>query len=285
MKNKHKAILFMAIAGLCYASAGAIVKYIGEIPVFEKLFFRTVFGFLFIATYAIKNKVSVKGINRIGLVGRSVTGFTAAALYYLALGNIPLADTVTLTNLYPFVVILGSALFLKEKLKNFHAIALSFSVLGAVLIQRPGFAAFNPFYLVALLSAAFMGITYVILKHVGKTDSPEVLVLYYSGISTLGCIPFMLMGHFVIPNLIQLVSLVSLGLIGTVYQWFVSAAYKYAPAGEVSIYSYSSILFSSVIGMLFWSEIPGISTIAGMFSIVAGAYVVFRKEKSPNEIQ
>lgn len=279
MKNKYKAILFMAIAGLCYATVGAIIKYIGEIPVFEKLFFRTAFGFFFIAAFAVKNKISVKGVNRVGLIGRSITGFTAAALYYLALGNVPLADAVTLTNLYPFVVILGSALFLREKLKSFHAIALSFSILGAVLIQRPGFAAFNPFYLVALLSAVFMGITYVILKHVGETDSPEVLVLYYSGISTLGCIPFMLAGHFVIPNAIQLLSLVSLGLIGTVYQWFVSAAYKYAPAGEVSIYSYSSILFSSVIGISFFSEIPGIATVAGMLSIVGGAYVVFRKEK------
>lgn len=283
MHNRKKAALFMVIAALCYATLAAIVKSIEGIPTFEKLFFRTAFGFLFMLAFAWKRRIPLRGVNRVGLVSRGISGFVAALTYYIALAKIPLADTVALTNLYPFIVILLSALFLRERLKWFHGLAFGLSVLGGLLILRPGFSDWNVYSVIALLSAVFTGMNYVILKHVRETDSAEVLVLYYSGISALGCIPFMFMGYFTLPDPFQLMQLVSLGLVGTMYQWFVSAAYKYAPAGEVSIYSYFSIVFSSIMGILLWSEIPGFPAVAGMCLIFAGAYVVFRKEKQNTE--
>lgn len=279
MKDKQKAALFMIIAALCYAVIAAIVKSIEDIPVFEKLFFRNAFGLIFILGFTIKRKISIKGVNIIGLVSRGVTGFIAASFYYLALTNIHLADSVTISNLYPFFVVIFSAIFIKEKIRVYHIIALTASFLGAVLIIRPGFTDLNYYYIGALLSAAFMGITYTILKHVRETDSSEVIIIYFYSIAIMGCIPFMIFGHFTVPNLLQLVRLISLGLVGTLYQWFMTSAYKYAPAGEVSIYSYSSIVFSSLFGVIFWEEYPEVMTIIGMVSIIFGAYIIFKKDK------
>lgn len=76
-----------------------------------------------------------------------------------------------------------------------------------------------------------------------------------------------------------MLQLLGLGVAGTFYQWFVSKAYKYAPASQVSIYSYTSIIFSSLLGILFWEEYLVVTTIAGIVIIVIGAYLIYHKDR------
>lgn len=267
----------MFIAAFFYALMAAIVKSIDGIPLFEILFFRNAFGVGFIVLIILKQHIPFRGVNKIGLIGRGITGFIAVICYYLAITLTPLGETVTISNTYPFIVLILSALFLKEKIKKHHIIALILSIAGTLLIIRPGFSLFNGDYIFAILTSVFTAITYTILKHVRETDVAEVIVLYFAVISTLLCLPFMIFGQFVMPNAIQMVQLLGLGVAGTLYQWFVSTAYKYAPAGEISIYSYTSIIFSSLMGLI-WGEFPTFVTVLGMIVIVFGAFVIFRND-------
>lgn len=271
----------MVIAAFFYALMAAMVKSIDGIPVFEMLFFRTAFGSVFIIVLMLKRHISFKGVNKTGLFFRGLTGFIADAFYFISITKILLAETVTITNTYPFIVVLLSALFLREKIKRHHFIALILCFTGALLIIRPGFCVFNFDYIYAILTSIFIAITYTILKKVRETDPAEIVVLYFSVMTTLLSIPFMVFGQFVLPDAGQLAQLMALGVVGTVYQWFVSTAYKYAPASEISIYSYTSIVFSSVMGIVFWDEYPVLATIAGMTAIISGAFVIFKKDSRP----
>lgn len=279
MKDKNKAVLFMVLAAFLYAFMAAIVKSIEGIPLFETLLFRNIFGTLFIALIIIRQRILFKGVNKKGIFFRGITGFIAIAFYYLAITKTPLGETVTIANTYPFIVLILSAIFLREKIKRDHLIALGLSIIGILLIVRPGFADLNIGYLYAILTSVFTAITYTILKHLRQTDSAEVIVFYFSLIGTLLCIPFMAFGQFILPNAIQIVQLVGLGVAGTLYQWFISTAYKHAPAGEISIYSYSSVLFSSLMGILFWDEHLMLTTVIGMLAIIGGAFVIYNKDK------
>lgn len=268
----------MIIAALNYALVAAIVKTLHGMPVFEMIFFRNILGAIFIIIIMRRRKIPMKGVNRIGLVGRAIAGFVSVVFYYVAIAKTPIGETVTLSNTYPFLVLILSAIFLKEKIKKCHIIALILSFGGALLIIRPGFSAFSGDYIYAILCSVFLAITYTILKHVRETDSAEMPVLYYSVIATVLCIPFMIFGDFVMPQGRQLLLLIGLGLVGTIYQWFLSTAYQYAPAGEISIYSYSSIIFSALIGMAFWQEYPTITAVIGMLAIIYGAFIILKKE-------
>lgn len=268
----------MIIASLNYALVAAIVKTLHGMPVFEMIFFRNVLGAIFIIVIMLRRKIPMKGVNRIGLVGRAVAGFVSVVFYYVAIAKTPIGETVTLSNTYPFLVLILSAIFLKEKIKRCHIIALILSFCGALLIIRPGFSAVSGDYLYAILCSVFLAITYTILKHVRKTDSAEMPVLYYSVIATVLSIPFMIFGDFVMPQGRQLLLLIGLGIVGTIYQWFLSTAYQYAPAGEISIYSYSGIIFSALIGIAFWQEYPTITAIIGMLAIIYGAFIILKKE-------
>ena len=78
----------------------------------------------------------------------------------------------------------------------------------------------------------------------GKTDGMTV-IMHFSTFSAVCSIPFTL-GNFVVPNAKELMALVLIGLFGSLGQIALTYAYRLAPAGEVSIYNYSGILFSMV---------------------------------------
>lgn len=280
MKDTNKAALLMVIAAFVYALLSANVKWIQGIPVFEKMFFRTFFGLLMVSVIVWREKIPIKGNNHFSLIGRGVTGFISTFFYYMALTYAPMAEAVTLSNTYPFLLAILCWIFLGEKIRFFHLIALVLSFVGAVLIIRPGFAEINFYYIIAVLAAVFMAITYTFLRKARETENTQVIVLWYSAICALGCIPVMLFEKPVMPTLFQFCQLLSLGIIATIYQLLLSKAYKYAPATEISIYSYTTIVFSSILGFIVWAEVPAIFTVIGALLIISGAFVIFRCEKS-----
>ena len=278
MKDTNKAALLMVIAAFVYALLSANVKWIQGIPVFEKMFFRTFFGLVMVSVIVWREKIPIKGNNHFSLIGRGVTGFISTFFYYMALTYAPMAEAVTLSNTYPFLLAILCWIFLGEKIRSFHLIALVLSFVGAVLIIRPGFAEINFYYIIAVLAAVFMAITYTFLRKARETENTQVIVLWYSAICALGCIPVMLFEKPVMPTLFQFFQLLSLGIIATIYQLLLSKAYKYAPATEISIYSYTTIVFSSILGFIVWAEVPAIFTVIGALLIISGAFVIFRCE-------
>lgn len=285
MKDTNKAALLMVIAAFVYALLSANVKWIEGIPIFEKMFFRTFFGLIMVSVIVWREKIPIKGNKRFSLIGRGVSGFISTFFYYMALSYAPMAEAVTLSNTYPFLLAILCWIFLGEKIKSFHIVALSVSFIGAVLIIRPGFAEINFYYIIAVLAAVFMAVTYTFLRKARETEHSQVIVLWYSAICALGCIPVMLFEKPVMPTLFQFFQLLSLGIIATIYQLLLSKAYKYAPATEVSIYSYTTIVFSAILGFIVWSEVPAIFTVIGALLIILGAYIIFRCENKKNAPQ
>ncbi len=285
MKDTNKAALLMVIAAFVYALLSANVKWIQGIPIFEKMFFRTFFGLIMVSVIVWREKIPIRGNKRSSLIGRGVTGFISTFFYYMALTYAPMAEAVTLSNTYPFLLAILCWVFLGEKIRSFHLIALVLSFVGAVLIIRPGFAEINFYYIIAVLAAVFMAITYTFLRKARETEHTQVIVLWYSAICALGCIPVMLFEKPVMPTLFQFCQLLSLGIIATIYQLLLSKAYKYAPATEISIYSYTTIVFSSILGFIVWGEVPAIFTVFGALMIISGAFVIFRCENKKSALK
>ena len=278
MTDRRKGILMAIGAAFFYAMIAVSIKWIDGIPPLEKFFFRSVFGLVFICIFMARYRVSFKYVNQAMLILRGLTGLAGGLTYYLAVSKAPLAEVITLSNMFPFMVVILSAIFLKEKIKSYHIAAVAISFAGALLVIRPGFSGMNIYYIVAFSSAVFTAFSYTILKHLRTTDTSEIVVFYFSLIGVMGCVPIMLLGQFVMPTAYQFFQLSVLGLNATIYQWLVSSAYKHAPAGELSIYSYTTILFSSLMGILFWQEYLMPATVLGIICIFIGGYIIFRRE-------
>ncbi len=280
MENKSKGIVLILLSSLFFALMASTVKSLDHIPLVEKIFFRNILGF-FIAFYVVKKrKKPILGNNRKYLLLRSILGLTGVAFYFFALSIMPLADTVILNNLSPFFVLILSALFLGEKIKKFHVFALILAFVGAGFIIKPQFNMSIIPSLMALMSAFFAGSAYTVIRHLRLTDAPETIVLYFTFISCISVLPFMLMGQFVMPSLFEAVKLLALGGFATTAQFLMTNAYRYAPAGELSIYSYANIIFSTLLGFIIWSEIPDIFSIMGGLLILSAGFINYYWKES-----
>ncbi|MTI65284.1 MAG: DMT family transporter [Firmicutes bacterium] len=279
MEDRTKGIVLILFSAFFFALMAATVKSLARIPVAEKIFFRNIFG-LFIATYMIvKNKKPILGNNKKFLLLRGIFGMLGMSAYFYALGNMPLADTVILNKMSPFFVMVFSAIFLKEKIKKYQLLSLILAVFGAIFVIKPQFDVTIIPYIIALLSAIFAGSAYTTIRHLRHTDSSETIVFYFTFISTVSMIPFLFNGQFIIPSLKELLGLLALGTVATSAQFLMTNAYRFAPAGELAIYTYTNIVFSTIIGLLIWSEIPDILSIIGGLSIITAGFINYYSNK------
>jgi len=271
VNDNEKGIAYMLLSSLFFALMAGTVKFLGEIPLAEKIFFRNLVG-MFIAVYMIrKNGNSIKANNIKMVLFRSLFGVLSVAAYFYGISQLKMADAVILNKISPFFIIVLAAVFLKEEIGKPQMAALAFAVVGAVFVIKPRFDASIIPALVTLSSGIFAGTAHTILRYLRKSDSADTIVFYFCGFATLVTIPFMFFGDFVVPTVNEMLALFAVGVFGVVAQFFVTNAYRLAPAGEVSIYAYSNIIFSAVIGIFLFSEIPdGLSIFGGSVIILAG---------------
>ena len=73
----------------------------------------------------------------------------------------------------------------------------------------------------------------------------------------------------------QLLYLLAAGIFASLAQFALTLAYKYAPASEISVFDYSQILFSAILGILFLNEIPDLYSFMGYLLIICAYLGVF----------
>lgn len=284
MENRKKGITYILLSSLFFALMAATVKFLGDMPTAEKIFFRNLVGIFVAFSLVRKSGSSLFGKNKKLLILRSIFGLLGIAAYFYALANMKLSDAVILNKMSPFFVMIFAGLFLKEKITKKQLIALVTAVLGAILVIRPGFDSNLIPSLIALMSSVFAGIAYTVVRQLRKTDSAATVVFYFSLFSTVAMIPFMISGSFVIPTPVQALALLALGLFAAAAQMFMTNAYRHAEAGELSIYTYANIVFSSIFGLVLFQEIPDIFSVIGAVLIISAGYLNYRaKEKEVAE--
>ncbi|MDH8679766.1 DMT family transporter [Fusibacter bizertensis] len=270
---KQKGIIYILLSALFFSIMAASVKSVPDLPLSEKIFFRNFVGLVAVFFTVVRMKIPLKVHNPRLMLMRALLGLTGVGLYYAALELLPLADAVILNKLSPFFVMIFASFFLKEKIGKYQKLALVIGVLGALLVIKPTFDVSILPALLALLSAAFAGAAYTVIRKLTEYDQPTVIVFYFCLISSVVLVPFMVIEGFVVPNFKELLGLLSIGISALLAQLFMTNAYKYAPASELSVYTYVNIVFSALWGFLLWTEIPDFISIIGGLLIISAAFV------------
>lgn len=277
MSNKTKAVFSMLISALGFTLMSVTVKYLKDIPLFEKVFFRNLVS-LVIAFYLIKKSaVPIFGQKKsqLALFARAGFGLAGVILNFYAITHLTLADSTMLGKLSPIFVTIMACFFLKEKIDKEQIIGIFITFGGALLVIKPEFSLSIIPSLAGLLSAASAGIAYTLLRYLKDKESPDTIVFYFSVVSVVGTLPFVL-NDYIMPNSTQLMLLLATGLFASIGQFGITYAYKYSKATEVSIYNYSAIVFGIILGFIFFHEIPDMLSLLGGAIIIGVAYYTFR---------
>ena len=83
------------------------------------------------------------------------------------------------------------------------------------------------------------------------------------------------------PNFVQLVFAMSLGIMGSFGHFFMSQAAKNADVAVTSPFEYSSFIFVGIMGFLIFAEVPTYSIyLGGLIIISSGIFIAYRERKN-----
>ena len=173
-----------------------------------------------------------------------------------------------------------SYFILKEKIKPLQILCLILAFFGCLCIVKPGLANVSVFpALMGVFGGLCAGLAYTMVRKMGMQGvKGPVIVFYFSAFSTLIVIPW-IAAHFVMPTPKQILILIGAGLGAACGQFSITAAYKCAPAREISIYDYSQIIFAAILGFLFFGEIPDVLSFVGYIFIIGASLFMFLYNK------
>ena len=275
MTNKQKGILFILISASSFALMNLFVQLAGDINPIQKSFFRNLISFLFAASVLMKDRdFSYKKENLKFLILRSSLGTVGILCNYYALGHLLLSDASMLNKLSPFVVLICSYIFLKEKINGVQIASIIVAFIGSLFIIRPGFSltAMIP-ALIGLLGAIAAGGAYTTVRYLGlRGERGPFIVFFFSAFSCVVVLPYILLNYEPM-TLKQLCMLLLAGLAASGGQFGVTYAYKYAPAREISIYDYTQVIFAAVLGFIAFGQLPDALSFVG-YTIICGVSIL-----------
>ncbi|XXK32865.1 DMT family transporter [Rhodobacteraceae bacterium nBUS_24] len=207
---------------------------------------------------------------------RSVVLMAATCLFFLSISKIGLAEATAIMDINPVLITLGAFLFLGEKIGPRRILGIIVSMVGALIIIRPGTDVFTIYAVLPLIAAVCYTTYNLTTRFVGNRESPWTSLLYSAlcGAVVFSCI---------VPFFWQPVSLFAAGLMvllslcGTFSQLMLIKALAIGEASLLAPFAYIGLIYATIWGFIFFGEFPGEWSIVGAIIIaISGFYVWYR---------
>lgn len=269
---------WMLVAGLGFAIMGAFVKAgATRFTTSELVFYRSAFGFVMISAIVYSQGQQIKTPLLNMQMRRAGVGFTALLLFFYAIAHLPLATAITLNYTSPmFLALLSPWLLTGDKPLTWQQrlrlnICVVGGFIGICLLLQP--TIHHDQWLaggVGLLSGIGAALAYVHVKQLGIQGEPDWrTVFYFTLVCTIASGGWMLIDHVTPLRWQDLPLLGGLGLSATLSQLALTRAYRTGNTLTVASLAYSTIVFATLLGILFWQETLTLLETAGILLIIA----------------
>lgn len=204
---------------------------------------------------------------------RSVMGSFSMICTFYPLTRLPVADVLTLTNMFPIWIALLSGPLLKEWPSGEVWLAVASGVTGVILIQQPHFAEGNFASLLALASSFATAISMLGLHRLQSVD-PRAIVFHFSAVAIVVCgFSWLVFDHpLPLENLLDswtLVRLLGVGVLAATGQLFLTKAFAWGSPARVSVVGLTQIPMAMVLEMILLDRTFGTVTLIGIALVVA----------------
>ena len=302
--NNPKGIILILIAMMVFSVQDGIMKHIYNfVSLYEIYLIRTVVSFILILIFLIltKKPIVFKSQYPILTLCRVILFFFGFSSFYISLTVLPLGTATALFFVTPFLITIFAHFFLKEEIgpRRWSAIAVGF--IGVYITLNPDFSNFNYLSLLPILCAFCYSLSMIIIKKTSDKDSVYTQTFtFYIGAIIFSIIFYFVMGDgkfntiehpaaqfifrewFVdIEN--SILFMVATGVTATLAFLLLFSAYSIASPAVVSPFEYSILLWSPLIGWIYFNEVPTLSTVIGILIIVSSGIYIFLREKAQEQ--
>jgi drug/metabolite transporter (DMT)-like permease len=278
--SSGRVILLMVVSVAFFAVMDALVKELGtRYPTMQVMFFRSLFAFVPIMLLILHGG-SLQALRMNNITGhllRSLVGVGAMFCFFYSYSRMPLADVVAISFAAPVFVVALSVPLLGETVgpRRWAAVLVGFA--GVMIMLQPGPGLLKSIALVPLLGTLFFALAMVVLRKLGRTETSAAVAFTF----TLSCtlvsgfaLPFV----WVPPDLADLGLLIAVGLLGGVGQILMTTAFKHGDVAVVAPFEYTAMIWATLLGFVFWGEIPGLNIWLGVAVVMAsGLFILFRE--------
>ena len=209
---------------------------------------------------------------------RAGYGFIGMVLNFAAVILLPLAEATTFSFTAPIWAVILSTAMLGERVGWWRWSSVVVGFVGIIVIAQPGGHAIPLGGAAAALGGAFMvALISIQIRDLSTTEKATTIVFWFATFSTLCVLPFLpftMAGH----DWQTYAILAGIGLSGTVGQLLITLALRYGKVSSVVVMDYSSLIWATLYGWLFYSVLPGTSTWLGApLVVVAGIIIAWRE--------
>lgn len=266
--------LWMLTGSVAFAAMGAFTHALG--PRCDWLmvaFVRVAVMFVTTAAMARAADVRLTLFDPPTLWMRSLAGSFSLVCNFYALARLPVADAVTLSNIYPLWIVLATALWLRQPPTLGEVLGVASGLLGVALIQRPHLHGDALAIVVALLGTFGTTVAMFGLHRLRRVD-PRAIVAHFAGVASIVSATILIFKPRALSRGVfdtqTLILLASVGLSGTIGQFFLTRAYAAGPPTRVAVVGLSQVVFAMILDVVIWHRpLNDPLTLAGFVLVLA----------------
>ena len=302
--NNPKGILLILLAMVVFSAQDSIMKYIYSfVSLYEIYLIRTLVSLIIILLFLILTKKPIVFKTQYPLLTfcRVILFFFGFSSFYISLTVMPLATATALFFVSPFLITIFANFFLKEEIGPRRWAAVIIGFFGVYIILNPDFSNFDYLSLTPIFCAFCYSLSMIIIKKTSNKDSVHTQTFtFYLGAIFISSIFYFIIGdgqyntrvnpasEFIFKKWFtdfenSLFLMIATGVTASIAFLLLFTAYSIASPSVVSPFEYSILLWSPLIGWIYFDEIPRLNTVIGILIIVSSGIYIFMREKAQDQ--
>jgi drug/metabolite transporter (DMT)-like permease len=211
-------------------------------------------------------------------VARGFCMLASGLLFITGLSLLPIADATSIGFVSPLFVTALSIPILGEQVgvRRWSAVLVGF--LGVLLIVQPGSSAFNAAALLPVGSSACWALGLIFTRIMQSSDAVLTTLAWSTALGFLVLTPVAL-PLWEAPSAAGWAMLFGAAVLSAIGQLFLISAFRFAPASLLAPFSYSQIVWATLIGFFVFATLPAPHTWAGAAVIVASGLYILHRER------
>ena len=268
---------YLVFASLFFSLMTVCVKKIDEaIPIYELVFFRSVFSLIITSIIIKKKKIYPWGKNKVLLIVRGSLGTIALMCIFYSIRNMPLSISTVIQYTYPIFISIFAVFLIKERI-NFNLIlALIIGWFGILIILNPyqskSYGIDNFAIFIAFAGAVTTSLAYIAVKKLSRQEDIFVIIKYFPLISVITLIPIVC-ANWITPQINDLIWIIGIGIFTQAGQTFLTLGLKNLPASQASSINYLQVMFGSIWGIYIFGENITINFVIGSIFVLLGTII------------
>ena len=213
-----------------------------------------------------------------GQFWRGAVHSSALLLWFAALPHLALADMTAIGFTGPIFIMLGAAWFLGERMRWDRWVAAAIGFAGVLVVVGPKLTGEGGWWsLVMLGSAPLFAGSFLITKHLTKTERSDVIVFWQSIAIALFSAPLGLL-HWSDLSAWMWLGFVVSGVLGSYGHYAMARGFHIADISATQTLRFLDLVWASMVGWIIFGNIPTETTVLGALVIFAATVWIAKRE-------